>query len=84
MDEAFVIDTGFWCLFWDGGFVCFAAAVAYEANKPLVIENVEVAPPQASSILLPLYLFHVLNRSKSVWEANVVEIRRQVKYESKS
>ena len=28
-------------------FVEHAAAVAYEKSKPLVIENVEVAPPQA-------------------------------------
>jgi hypothetical protein len=28
-----------------------AAAVAYEKSKPLVIENVEVAPPKASLLL---------------------------------
>uniref|UniRef100_A0A453Q1L2 Uncharacterized protein n=1 Tax=Aegilops tauschii subsp. strangulata TaxID=200361 RepID=A0A453Q1L2_AEGTS len=31
-----------------------AAAVAYEANKPLVVEDVQVAPPQAGEVRIKI------------------------------
>jgi hypothetical protein len=41
-----------------------AAAVAYEPSKPLVLEDVEVAPPQVTLIFLS---FHLTGRYASAW-----------------
>jgi len=45
-------------------YVINAAAVAYEPNKPLVLEDVEVAPPQVTLIFLS---FHLTGRYASAW-----------------
>jgi hypothetical protein len=37
-------------------YVINAAAVAYEPSKPLVLEDVEVAPPQVTLIFLSFHL----------------------------
>lgn len=45
-------------------YVINAAAVAYEPSKPLVLEDVEVAPPQVTLIFLS---FHLRDRYASAW-----------------
>jgi hypothetical protein len=45
-------------------YVINAAAVAYEPSKPLVLEDVEVAPPQVTLIFLS---FHLTGRYASAW-----------------
>jgi Zn-dependent alcohol dehydrogenase len=50
---------------------CFAAAVAWEVGKPLSMEEVEVAPPQAMEVRVKI-LFTALCRSDVYfWEAKV-------------
>ena len=51
--------------------MCVAAAVAWEAGKPLSMEEVEVAPPQAMEVRVKI-LFTALCRSDVYfWEAKV-------------
>ncbi|XP_043809300.1 alcohol dehydrogenase isoform X1 [Manihot esculenta] len=45
------------------------AAVAWEAGKPLVIEEVEVAPPQASEVRLKILFTSLCHTDVYFWEA---------------
>ncbi|KAJ4977923.1 hypothetical protein NE237_008703 [Protea cynaroides] len=45
------------------------AAVAWEAGKPLVIEEVEVAPPQASEVRLKILFTALCHTDVYFWEA---------------
>lgn len=49
----------------------FAAAVAWEAGKPLVIEEVEVAPPQADEVRLKILYTALCHTDVYFWEAKV-------------
>ena len=50
------------------------AAVAWEANKPLVIEEVEVAPPQAGEVRLKILFTSLCHTDVYFWEAKVLKI----------
>lgn len=50
--------------------VCLAA-VAWEAGKPLVIEEVEVAPPQAQEVRLKILYTSLCHTDVYFWEAKV-------------
>lgn len=47
------------------------AAVAWEAGKPLVIEEVEVAPPQAMEVRLKIIYTALCHTDVFFWEAKV-------------
>ncbi|PPD75387.1 hypothetical protein GOBAR_DD27694 [Gossypium barbadense] len=49
------------------------AAVAWEAGKPLVIEEVEVAPPQAMEVRLKILFTSLCHTDVYFWEAKIVE-----------
>lgn len=51
---------------------CIVAAVAWEANKPLVIEEVEVAPPQANEVRLKILFTALCHTDVYFWEAKVI------------
>lgn len=51
--------------------VVFAAAVAWEAGKPLVIEKVEVAPPQANEVRVQIKYTSLCHTDIYFWEAKV-------------
>ncbi|KAL5082003.1 hypothetical protein RYX36_010424, partial [Vicia faba] len=44
-------------------------AVAWEAGKPLVIEEVEVAPPQAGEVRLKILFTSLCHTDVYFWEA---------------
>ncbi|KAJ6682779.1 alcohol dehydrogenase [Salix koriyanagi] len=46
-----------------------AAAVAWEAGKPLMIEEVEVAPPQAMEVRLKILFTSLCHTDVYFWEA---------------
>ena len=48
-----------------------AAAVAWEAGKPLVIEEVEVAPPQADEVRVKILFTALCRTDVFFWEATV-------------
>ncbi|TYK27313.1 alcohol dehydrogenase 1 [Cucumis melo var. makuwa] len=48
------------------------AAVAWEAGKPLVIEEVEVAPPQANEVRLKILFTSLCHTDVYFWEAKSV------------
>jgi hypothetical protein len=48
-----------------------AAAVAWEAGKPLVIEEVEVAPPQAMEVRVKILYTALCHTDVYFWEAKV-------------
>ncbi|PKU64809.1 Alcohol dehydrogenase 3 [Dendrobium catenatum] len=48
------------------------AAVAWEAGKPLVIEEVEVAPPQAMEVRLKILFTSLCHTDVYFWEAKVL------------
>ena len=52
--------------------MCIAAAVAWEAGKPLVIEEVEVAPPQAMEVRLKILFTSLCRSDICFWEAKVI------------
>lgn len=52
-------------------FFFFSAAVAWEAGKPLVIEEVEVAPPQANEVRLKILFTSLCHTDVYFWEAKV-------------
>lgn len=58
-----------------GGFLSFAfvAAVAWEAGKPLVIEKVEVAPPQAMEVRVKIKYTSLCRTDLYFWEAKVIQ-----------
>jgi Zn-dependent alcohol dehydrogenase len=56
--------------------VCFnVAAVAWEAGKPLVIEEVEVAPPQANEVRIKILFTSLCHTDVYFWEAKVTLFR---------
>ena len=54
------------------GWMCIAAAVAWEAGKPLVMEEVEVAPPQAMEVRLKILFTSLCRSDICFWEAKVI------------
>jgi len=48
-----------------------AAAVAWEAGKPLVIEEVEVAPPQKNEVRVKILFTTLCHTDIYFWEAKV-------------
>lgn len=60
------------------------AAVAWEAGKPLVIEEVEVAPPQANEVRLKILFTSLCHTDVYFWEAKVnfnpIRFREQKNY----
>ena len=63
------------CDFIDVGRNCVScvAAVAWEAGKPLVIEEVEVAPPQAHEVRLKILFTALCHTDVYFWEAKVTK-----------
>jgi len=51
--------------------VVVAAAVAWEAGKPLVIEEVEVAPPQKHEVRIKILFTSLCHTDLYFWEAKV-------------
>ena len=49
-----------------------AAAVAWEAGKPLVIEEVEVAPPQKNEVRVKILFTSLCHTDVYFWEAKVL------------
>lgn len=49
----------------------YVAAVAWEAGKPLVIQEVEVAPPQAMEVRLKILFGSLCHTDVYFWEAKV-------------
>ncbi|XWS23609.1 hypothetical protein CRYUN_Cryun28dG0029500 [Craigia yunnanensis] len=52
-----------------GQVICCKAAVAWEAGKPLMIEEVEVAPPQANEVRLKILYTSLCHSDVYFWEA---------------
>lgn len=52
--------------------LCVTAAVAWEAGKPLVIEEVEVAPPQANEVRVKILFTALCHTDVYFWEAKVM------------
>jgi D-arabinose 1-dehydrogenase-like Zn-dependent alcohol dehydrogenase len=50
------------------------AAVAWEAGKPLVIEEVEVAPPQANEVRVKILFTSLCHTDVYFWEAKARDI----------
>ena len=48
------------------------AAVAWEAGKPLVIEEVEVAPPQKMEVRIKILFTSLCHTDVYFWEAKVM------------
>lgn len=57
--------TGSFVFLWD------EAAVAWEAGKPLVIEEVEVAPPQKMEVRIKILFTSLCHTDVYFWEAKV-------------
>ncbi|KAL6214027.1 hypothetical protein ACLB2K_013465 [Fragaria x ananassa] len=53
----------------EGKVICCRAAVAWEAGKPLVIEEVEVAPPQANEVRVKILYTSLCHTDVYFWEA---------------
>lgn len=53
-------------------FVSFSAAVAWEPNKPLVIEDVQVAPPQAGEVRVKILYTALCHTDAYTWSGKVV------------
>lgn len=49
-----------------------AAAVAWKAGKPLVIEEVEVAPPQSNEVRVKILFIALCHIDVYFWEAKVM------------
>ncbi|KAG5555887.1 hypothetical protein RHGRI_006515 [Rhododendron griersonianum] len=54
------------CLFW------FAASVAWEAGKPLVIKEVEVAPPHKMEVCVKILFNTLCHTDIYFWEAKII------------
>lgn len=52
-----------------------AAAVAWEAGKPLVIEEVEVAPPKAMEVRIKIKYTSLCHTDVYFWEAKAKSIK---------
>lgn len=51
-----------------------AAAVAWEPGKPLVIEEVEVAPPQANEVRIKVLYTALCHTDVYFWDAKVTPL----------
>ena len=58
-------------LIWFFDYSLPAAAVAWEAGKPLSIEEVEVAPPQAMEVRVKILYTALCHTDVYFWEAKV-------------
>ncbi|KAJ6397791.1 hypothetical protein OIU77_018742 [Salix suchowensis] len=54
---------------WKARVIRCKAAVAWEAGKPLMIEEVEVAPPQAMEVRLKILFTSLCHTDVYFWEA---------------
>ena len=52
--------------------------MAWEAGKPLVIEEVEVAPPQANEVRLKILFTSLCHTDVYFWEAKVIVLHNVV------
>ncbi|KAG6607663.1 alcohol dehydrogenase, partial [Cucurbita argyrosperma subsp. sororia] len=59
-----------------GGVIKCKAAVAWEAGKPLVIEEVEVAPPQANEVRVNILFTALCHTDVYFWEAKELELEK--------
>ena len=50
------------------------AAVAWEAGKPLVMEEVEVAPPQKMEVRIKILFTSLCHTDVYFWEAKVINL----------
>ena len=50
----------------------FVAAVAWEPNKPLVIEEVQVAPPQAGEVRIKILFTALCHTDAYTWSGKVI------------
>jgi len=55
-----------------------AAAVAYEPNKPLVIEDVQVAPPQAGEVRVKILFTALCHTDHYTWSGKVLSFFLQL------
>lgn len=53
------------------GVVVGAAAVAWEANKPMTIEDVQVAPPQAGEVRVKILFTALCHTDHYTWSGKV-------------
>lgn len=53
--------------------VVVTAAVAWEAGKPLVMEEVEVAPPQKHEVRIKVHFTSLCHTDVCFWEAKVYQ-----------
>jgi hypothetical protein len=70
----FVVRTTFDLIWREGvhGWSVRAAAVAYEPNKPLVIEDVQVAPPQAGEVRVKILFTALCHTDHYTWSGKVL------------
>lgn len=57
-----IMDCEIWCI----------AAVAWEPNKPLVIEDVQVAPPQAGEVRVKVLYTALCHTDAYTWSGKVI------------
>lgn len=50
----------------------YIAAVAWEPNKPLVIEDVQVAPPQAGEVRVKVLYTALCHTDAYTWSGKVI------------
>jgi Zn-dependent alcohol dehydrogenase len=60
------------CGGWIHGICLRAAAVAYEPNKPIVIEDVQVAPPQAGEVRIKILCTVLCHTDYYTWSGKVI------------
>jgi len=63
-----------------GGYIV-TAAIAWEAGKPLVIEEVEVAPPKAGEVRLKILYTSLCHTDVYFWEAKVCMLQHYLSFE---
>jgi alcohol dehydrogenase class-P len=54
--------------------------VAWEAGKPLVIEEVEVAPPQTNEVRVKILFTALCHSDVYFWEAKASDIENENQY----
>ncbi|PPD75608.1 hypothetical protein GOBAR_DD27464 [Gossypium barbadense] len=57
-----------------GEVITCKAAVAYEPNKPLVIEDVQVAPPQAGEVRVKILFTALCHTDAYTWSGKVESV----------
>lgn len=58
------------------------AAVAYEPNKPLVIEDVQVAPPQAGEVRIKILYTALCHTDAYTWSGKVCSLHFFIHFSS--